>query len=675
MRKTATQLTITIPDGAPPGSILSIPVKGRAETIRARVPEGLGPGSTLVLTQQEGSDEWVEETSGLGAGLAGGAPDCGDGGLQEPVQQGQPASPGVLPQPPEPEPGLTPDGPVAYTVRLETSAGVIDIIVRPDWAPHGARRFLELAACGDLDGLSFYRSVKGCLAQFGLPARRQWPPLPDDPPTGVPFLLGAVCFAAVGKNSRKSTLFICIGDMSHCFGQSPWETPIGAVAESSLDALDCIETIYGDIAECGGAGPDTSCINAQGDAYLRANFPLLTYISSARPLDWPPPGEAALPEPVQAQQAERFAEATQAVQTAPTQLLQDTRQATAAAEHRPAEPVVRTASAAQAPRLVQVEPSVLGPRKASGLSVSCEPAADPAPGPGAGAASRGQARVVQPVQVRPRVAGGGGPIDVPVDIVPPVARRSRSLVQDVPVEVCTSARPATSVRMRTATAAAATPRVANMEPLTFRPGAGGSIVVAPAQPPPGPHASGPQPLGSALGSRSLSMPFEQQAQPPQQAHAQALGSGPLGSQALNMSCSQALNMSFEQQAQAQAQMLQQAYSQAHALQQQQGQQAPPYAPPAPYGSSLLGPQPMQTPGMAPTPLGSMLGPASGLGVPSPMGPMGGQPCMGAQPGQLGFTGALHGAQPQLNPPASPLLFSGLGPLSPMGGWPTHGLAP
>merc|ERR1719409_548304 len=161
-------------------------------------------------------------------------------------------------------------GPVAYTVCLETTVGVIDIIVRPDWAPHGARRFLDLAAIGDLDDLAFYRSVKSCLA-------------------------------AVGQNSRKSTLFICIGDMSHNFGQQSWETPIGAVAESSLDVLDRIETIYGDIAECNGAGPDTSRINAEGNAYLRHDFPLLTYIRSAWPLDWQPP----------IQEAEQVSQATQ----------------------------------------------------------------------------------------------------------------------------------------------------------------------------------------------------------------------------------------------------------------------------------------------------------------------------------------------------------------------------
>lgn len=306
--RTATQLTVTIPDGALPGSILSIPIKGRAETVKARVPEGFGPGSTLILTQQEGSDEWLDETPArsaqpmavvpgavVGLDLNGnGLPDLIVAGpdlnlpdvlQQVQLQQSQESQLSVQ----QTEMGLVPEGPVAYTVRLDTSVGVIDIIVRPDWAPYGARRFLELAAAGDLDGLSFYRSVKGCLAQFGLPAKRPWQPLPDDPPNGVPFLLGAVCFAAMGRNSRKSTLFICIGDMSHCFGQSPWETPIGAVAEVSLDVLDCIETIYGDIAECGGAGPNTSRINAEGNDYLSAEFPLLTYIRSARPLDWPPP--------------------------------------------------------------------------------------------------------------------------------------------------------------------------------------------------------------------------------------------------------------------------------------------------------------------------------------------------------------------------------------------------
>ncbi|CAE7580973.1 unnamed protein product [Symbiodinium natans] len=268
------EVKMSVPDGAMPGMLLDVPVRGGSEKVRIRVPDGCGAGSVLVLSQAEGSSEWdlnIEATSS--------AQDMGPG------DDGVRSPPGnQLPQEESPRPVMS-EQPVAYTVRLDTTVGVIDIIVRPDWAPHGTRRFLELATSGDLSNLAFYRAIKGCISQFGLPPKRPWPPIPDDPPTGVPFLLGAVSFAAIGPNARKSTLFICTGDMSHCLGDKSWETPIGAVAEASLDVLDYIETIYGDIVEFGGQGPDTSRINSEGNIYLQTNFPKLTYIKSATVLD------------------------------------------------------------------------------------------------------------------------------------------------------------------------------------------------------------------------------------------------------------------------------------------------------------------------------------------------------------------------------------------------------
>eukprot|EP00418_Pyrodinium_bahamense_P037430 CAMPEP_0179192576 /NCGR_PEP_ID=MMETSP0796-20121207/95686_1 /TAXON_ID=73915 /ORGANISM="Pyrodinium bahamense, Strain pbaha01" /LENGTH=659 /DNA_ID=CAMNT_0020896861 /DNA_START=56 /DNA_END=2035 /DNA_ORIENTATION=+ len=524
----ATQLTVTIPDGAPAGSILSIPVNGKSETIKARVPEGLGPGSTLVLTQWEGSDEWTEEVCqapdlgptqvvpgavvGLDLNTDGNpdlivaGPDLDRDGIPDALQKGQLGTP--PPPPSREDPGLIPPGPVAYTVRLETSAGVIDIIVRPDWAPHGARRFLELAAAGDLDGLSFYRAVKGCLAQFGLPAKRQWQPLPDDPPTGVPFLLGAVCFAAVGKNSRKSTLFICIGDMSHCFGQSPWETPIGAVAEASLDVLDRIETIYGDIAECGGAGPNTSRINAEGNEYLRANFPLLTHIISAKPLDWPPPvaeqgcsaSVRAIREPV-------------TVATVPEPMVSSTRSSVRSQEP----PAVGTSSNRAA---------AMTNGTGSSRMVSI---------------ARQKAVAAEAAQLHSQSGPAVGvPIDVPVEVMPSTvrnphviqegsltARGSRtpggsSLVLDVPVEVC-STRPSRR-------------SVAGSGAMTARSCSRGGIL----------RVQQPSPCDSSLMLT------------PSEASSVSIVSCGLG--ALDRS----VNVSFEQQAQAQAQVLQAAHAQAQA---------------------------------------------------------------------------------------------------------------
>jgi len=449
------KITIPVPPGAPPGTVLLVPVKGGTQKVKVKVPQGLGEGSTLILKQAEGSDEWAIEPGKVVPPPAGATSSQASPGApapapapsepssatdaaakpqmpkepaaaqqpsqdqrqqlpreeavtppkpKEPVsweeqqrllalkfeeqerrrqaglepeldedeaqmqrqrhaqllklqeedrefdrkqeelarmyaeqqkEHTEPKESSSKPQTPEraksPEPAkATPsppraaaplqwqqpeeqlqresrhreelqniqqpqiaepfDSPVAYTVRLDTTVGPIDIIVRPDWAPHGARRFLDLATAGDLDDLAFYRAIKGCIAQFGLPAKRRWDPIPDDPPIGVPFLLGAVSFAAAGAGSRRSALFICTGDMSHCLGQDPWETPIGAVAEQSLDVLERINTTYGDIAEFNGHGPDTGRINQEGNKYLRTHFPLLTYIRSTWPLDWPEHG-------------------------------------------------------------------------------------------------------------------------------------------------------------------------------------------------------------------------------------------------------------------------------------------------------------------------------------------------------------------------------------------------
>eukprot|EP00931_Biecheleriopsis_adriatica_P061045 TRINITY_DN3668_c1_g1_i1.p1 TRINITY_DN3668_c1_g1~~TRINITY_DN3668_c1_g1_i1.p1 ORF type:complete len:635 (+),score=168.31 TRINITY_DN3668_c1_g1_i1:90-1994(+) len=372
MTTQGTKVTLTIPEGAPPGTLLSIPIRGGADQIKVRVPDGCGAGSSLILTQPNGSEEWS-----LTVGKVVPHEDEGDDQIAAPEEVPEEKSPKAakeedlaaqleeqkelekqwklqqeeeekerrreeeelkqkqeqeqeqeqelgkqetgstaVPQKEEQQeqaahtetalsqstdifqqndfhsaetltgPERVPDAFVAFTVRLDTTVGPIDIIVRPDWAPHGTRRFLELASAGDLDDLAFYRSIKGCIVQFGLPAKRLWPPIPDDPRAGIPFLLGAVSFAAVGENTRRSTLFICIGDMSHCLGDKSWETPIGAVAESSLEALERIETVYGDISEFGGRGPDTGRINTEGNAYLRSAFPRLSYIRSAWPLDW-----------------------------------------------------------------------------------------------------------------------------------------------------------------------------------------------------------------------------------------------------------------------------------------------------------------------------------------------------------------------------------------------------
>jgi len=54
------RVTLQVPEGAPPGTLLAVAVKtprGR-EQVKVRVPDGAGPGSTLILMQPENSEEW-----------------------------------------------------------------------------------------------------------------------------------------------------------------------------------------------------------------------------------------------------------------------------------------------------------------------------------------------------------------------------------------------------------------------------------------------------------------------------------------------------------------------------------------------------------------------------------------------------------------------------------------
>jgi len=466
MTTQGTQVTLTIPEGALPGTLLSVPVRGGAETLKIRVPDGVGPGSTLILTQAEGSDEWnlkigntvplsAEQEEELAAQIQQDQEQQQREEKQEQLRQAYEAQeqmnassaatgansatgPADIAspmetlaqtyQPVEPQPGPALEFAVAYTVRLDTTAGVIDIIVRPDWAPHGTRRFLELAAAGDLVDLAFYRAIKGCIVQFGLPAKRQWPPIPDDPPTGVPFLLGAVSFAAIGENTRRSTLFICIGDMSHMLGQKSWETPIGAVAESSLDVLENIDTTYGDIAEFGGAGPDTNRINNEGNAYLASNFPHLTYIRGAWPLDWQPEGSGKDSVPSATGGAEPLAAG------APTQPLVANGQldqadiAQRAAQDAQAQALHASQLAAQAARAEHVNEAAQAAKMAQEAAQAAKAAAEAAQKAQAALIQSSSAGVVQntpPMYAGPAdqagspwSPGGGDPVDVPVEVKP-----------------------------------------------------------------------------------------------------------------------------------------------------------------------------------------------------------------------------------------------------------------
>ena len=175
--------------------------------------------------------------------------------------------------------------PETYKVRIETTQGPMTVEVRRAWAPNGADRFYNLVKRGFYDGCAFFRVVDGFMAQLGIhgdpavAAKWRGASIPDDPPApGASNRRGYVAFAMAGPNTRTTQIFFSFKDNSFLDAQG--FTPFGKVVEGE-PVLDKLYRGYGEGAPVG-RGPDQGRIQMQGNAYLKAEFPGLDYIKSAR---------------------------------------------------------------------------------------------------------------------------------------------------------------------------------------------------------------------------------------------------------------------------------------------------------------------------------------------------------------------------------------------------------
>ena len=188
------------------------------------------------------------------------------------------------PQPvPAPQPayvyaaGIVPD---SFVVRLATTKGDVDILLRTHWAPRGVGRFYEAVHANYYDGARFFRAIRGFVVQFGIAAEpaasAQWRTrtIEDDPVTESN-RRGTVVFASGGPNTRTVQMFINLRDNARLDGLG--FPPIGEVV-AGMDAVDALHTGYGD----GPDAPDQGRLNREGEAYVAAAFPLLDQIKTAR---------------------------------------------------------------------------------------------------------------------------------------------------------------------------------------------------------------------------------------------------------------------------------------------------------------------------------------------------------------------------------------------------------
>ena len=173
-----------------------------------------------------------------------------------------------------------------YQVEFEITlskgnVGHFTVEVYPDWAPLGAARFREIVEAEIWTAARFFRVVSGFMVQWGIPGKpsvaAEWreKKIQDDEVTQSN-KRGTITFATSGKHSRTTQVFINFVDNANLDGMG--FAPFGKVVEG----MDVVDAIFS------GAGekPNQGQIQSQGNAYLGKNFPYLSYINSAKIVDF-----------------------------------------------------------------------------------------------------------------------------------------------------------------------------------------------------------------------------------------------------------------------------------------------------------------------------------------------------------------------------------------------------
>lgn len=199
--------------------------------------------------------------------------------VDAPALTEQPTPPALL----RPE-GITGRAPDRYTVVLDTTEGEVRLNVTRAWSPNGADRFFALVRAGYYTNVAFFRVIQGFMAQTGIhgdPAvNTAWRSanIADDPVTQHN-TRGMVSFATAGPGTRTTQFFVNLVDNSRLDGMG--FSPFAQVDPASMATVDRLFAEYGEGAPSG-RGPMQARMQREGNTYLRAEFPGLDYIRSAR---------------------------------------------------------------------------------------------------------------------------------------------------------------------------------------------------------------------------------------------------------------------------------------------------------------------------------------------------------------------------------------------------------
>jgi len=202
----------------------------------------------------------------------------------EPVKMDKPPRPMKGPNPALRNPSLANEkAPASFKAKFETTKGDFVVEVTREWSPRGADRFYNLVKIGYFRNIAFFRVIEGFMAQFGMHGDpgigQKWSAANiQDDPVVKSNQRGYISFAKTNMpHSRSVQFFINYKDNGSL--DSYGFSPFGRVIEG-MEVVDSVYKGYGEGAPSG-RGPSQGRIRAEGNGYLKRDFPKLDYIKKA----------------------------------------------------------------------------------------------------------------------------------------------------------------------------------------------------------------------------------------------------------------------------------------------------------------------------------------------------------------------------------------------------------
>lgn len=175
--------------------------------------------------------------------------------------------------------------PEYFTAKFETTKGDFEIESRREWSPVAVDRLYQLIEHGFYTDIAIFRVLPNYVAQFGIhndsTISSSWNRVKiKDEPVLKPNTQGSVSFARGGPETRGTQLFINLKDNSPRLDTISFMDVKGfPVVAQVISGFDVVESFYdGYEAELDNK-QDT--IFAQGNTYLKKNYPKLDYIHKA----------------------------------------------------------------------------------------------------------------------------------------------------------------------------------------------------------------------------------------------------------------------------------------------------------------------------------------------------------------------------------------------------------